>query len=57
MPRERKARSDADIATIEENIEEVYGLPEGSVVITNPDGSNARGDKHIGTLRDDYDND
>lgn len=44
----RKIRSDCTVATAEEK----YGLPSGS--IRNPNGRDARGDKKIGTLREDY---
>ena len=54
MSRERGARNDATIESIQEDIESVYKLPEGSVQINNPDGSNARDDKSIESLRDDY---
>ena len=47
----RNARNDASVGSIERRIEKDYGLPEGSVSIRNPDGSNARSDKSIGKLR------
>lgn len=49
--RQRNARSDASIGSIEKNIEKTYGLPSGSVQINNPDGSNARSDQKIRTLK------
>ena len=52
--RQRNARSDANVQSIEQNIERTYGLPSGSVQINNPDGSDARGDQKIKRLRDKY---
>lgn len=52
--RYRDAREDASVGSIESSIEKTYGLPEGSVVIQNPNGRDARSDKHIGTLRENY---
>jgi hypothetical protein len=52
--RQRSARSDAKVESIEQNIEQTYGLPSGSVRINNPDGSDARGDQKIKRLRDKY---
>jgi len=52
--RQRDARSDAKVKSIEVNIEQTFGLPAGSVQINNPDGSDARGDQAIGRLRDKY---
>ena len=51
----RKTRKDARVDTIERKIEKEKGLPEGSVKIFNPDGKDARGDKRVGRLREDYD--
>ncbi len=45
----RKIRSDIRIG----NLEKKLGLGEGS--IKNPNGSNARSDKKLSTLRKDYD--
>ncbi|XLY88181.1 hypothetical protein ACK8QS_21935 [Ectopseudomonas mendocina] len=53
--RQRDARKDATVGSIEKHIEKAYGLPEGSIQITNVDGSNARSDQKIGTLRKRYD--
>ena len=44
----RKTRSDCTVGTFEKT----RGLPAGSV--RNPDGRDARSDKKIGTLREDY---
>jgi ribosomal protein L23 len=52
--RQRDARKDASVGSIEKHIEDTYGLPPGSVQITNTDGSNARSDQKIGTLRRRY---
>lgn len=45
----RKIRSDAKVGTAEKT----RGLPPGSLV--NPDGSDARSDQRIGTLRKKFD--
>ncbi len=45
----RKIRSDIRIGTLEKKL----GLGEGS--IKNPNGSNARSDKKLSTLRKEYD--
>ncbi|WP_149137306.1 hypothetical protein [Cupriavidus campinensis] len=47
----RIARSDASIRSIRQKIEEVFGLPEGSVALCGPDGKALRSDAKIGTLR------
>jgi len=47
----RAARADASIGSIREKIEEVFGLPEGSVALCGPDGNALRADAKIGTLR------
>lgn len=44
----RKTRSDCRVGTFEKT----RGLPAGS--LRNPDGRDARSDKKIGTLRNDY---
>lgn len=49
--RYRAARSDARVASIRQNIEQVFGLPEGSVALCGPDGRAVRGDAFINTLR------
>jgi hypothetical protein len=49
--RYRAARSDATIARIRQTIEEVFGLPAGSVALCGPDGRALRGDAFIKTLR------
>ena len=49
--RYRAARSDAKVARIRQKIEEVFGLPEGSVALCGPDGRALRGDALIKTLR------
>lgn len=45
------ARSDASVATIRGKIEELFGLPAGSVALCGPDGRALRGDALIRTLR------
>jgi hypothetical protein len=45
------ARADASVATIRGKIEEVFGLPAGSVALCGPDGRALRGDALIRTLR------
>jgi hypothetical protein len=45
------ARSDASVATIRGKIEELFGLPVGSVALCGPDGRALRGDALIRTLR------
>jgi hypothetical protein len=45
------ARSDASVATIRGTIEELFGLPAGSVALCGPDGRALRGDALIRTLR------
>lgn len=47
----RVARADASIGTIRRKIEEVFGLPEGSVALCGPDKKGLRGDATIATLR------
>ena len=47
----RVARADASIGTIRKKIEEVFGLPEGSVALCGPDKKGLRGDATIATLR------
>jgi hypothetical protein len=49
--RYRAARSDAKVSTIRARIEEVFGLPEGSVALCGPDGRALRGNALIRTLR------
>jgi hypothetical protein len=49
--RYRAARSDARVASIRQTIEQVFGLPEGSVALCGPDGRALRGDAFIRTLR------
>ena len=49
--RRRSARSDASIGSIIRSIENVYGLPEGSVQLCGPNKRTLRRDAKIGTLR------
>lgn len=53
--RYRNARSDAEVGSIEKRMEKDYGLPRGSIQINRPGGQNARSDKQVGRLRDEYD--
>ena len=46
-----KRRSDARVRTIEERIKKKLDIP---VRIVNPDGSDARSDKRLGTLRKEF---
>jgi hypothetical protein len=52
--RYRVARSDAPIGTITAKIEEVFGLPQGSVVLVKRDGCKKRSDASIQSLRDEW---
>lgn len=45
-------RADAKVGTVETRKELVAVLPKGSFVIVKPDGSDARSDMEIGTLRE-----
>ncbi|CAK9888624.1 MULTISPECIES: hypothetical protein [Pseudomonas] len=49
--RYRAARSDAKVSSIRLRIEEVFGLPAGSVALCGPDGRPLRGNAFIKTLR------
>ncbi|SEJ66576.1 hypothetical protein SAMN05216201_113113 [Pseudomonas linyingensis] len=49
--RYRAARSDAKVSSIRAAIEEVFGLPAGSVALCGPDRRALRGDARIRTLR------
>lgn len=53
--RYRTARSDARVASIRQTVEQVFGLPEGSVALCGPDGRALRGDAFIKTLRRKWD--
>ncbi len=53
--RYRKLKADGTVGTAEQTIEEMLGLPPGSVRIMNPSGRDARSDKQIGTLRKHWD--
>lgn len=50
----RIARSDASVESITAKIEEVFGLPEGSVVLEKPDGRKERSDATIQSLREEW---
>lgn len=45
------ARADAKVSTIRAEIEKVFGLPEGSVVLCGPDKRGLKGNARIRTLR------
>lgn len=47
----RKARSDTTVGVIREKIEELFGLPEGSVALCDPKAKPMRSDTRIETLR------
>jgi hypothetical protein len=47
----RAARADASVGNIRKKIEEIFGLPEGSVKLCGPDGRALRSDATIATLR------
>jgi hypothetical protein len=47
----RAARADARVGKIRKTIEEVFGLPEGSVALCGPDGKALRSNATIATLR------
>lgn len=49
--RYRAARNDATVSRIRQTVEEVFGLPAGSVALCGPDGRHMRGDAFIKTLR------
>lgn len=49
------ARSDSSIGTLIQRINEVFGLPEGSVKIFKPDGARLRADSTVGRLRELWD--
>lgn len=49
--RYRAARADAKVGTIRRTIEEIFGLPEGSVALCGPNKQALRADATIATLR------
>lgn len=53
--RYREARSDAAVKSIEDRIAKDYGLPKGSIQITNPGGRNTRSDASIKSVRKNWD--
>lgn len=52
--RKNVIRVDASVGSAVREIERVFGLPDGSVRLVNPDGRTARADKAIGSLLRDY---
>ena len=53
--RYRAARSDTKVGVIRSKIEEVFGLPKGSVALCDPSGAHLRSDARISTLRKRWD--
>jgi len=53
--RYRKLKSNGTVGSAEQTIEDMLGLPAGSVRIMNPSGRDARSDKLIGSLRKHWD--
>ncbi|HUD42700.1 MAG TPA: hypothetical protein VMR06_11990 [Dokdonella sp.] len=49
--RQRKAKADGSIGTLQKTIEKNYGLPTGSIKIVYPSGRKARIDADVGALR------
>ena len=49
--RQRKAKSDGSVGTLQKTIEKNYGLPAGSIKIVYPSGRKARIDADVGALR------
>lgn len=49
--RQRKAKSDGSIGTLQKTIEKQMGLPAGSIKIVYPSGRKARVDADVGALR------
>jgi hypothetical protein len=49
--RQRKAKSDGYVGTLQKTIEKNYGLPSGSIKIVYPSGRKARIDTDVGALR------
>ena len=47
----RAARSDTTVGVIRAKMEEIFGLPEGSIALCDPEGNHMRSDARIGTLR------
>ena len=50
----RDLRDNGTVGAAERRIERDYGLPKGSVCLLNPDSSDARSNKKIGSLRRDW---
>lgn len=49
--RQRKAKADGSVGSLQKTIEQNYGLPTGSIKIVYPSGRKARIDADIGALR------
>jgi hypothetical protein len=52
--RKNVLRVDSTIRSAEKEIEKVFGLPDGSMKLVNPDGRKARSDKRVGALLKDW---
>lgn len=52
--RYRVARNDASVSSITSAVEDIFGLPEGSVKLVRPDGTKKRADATIRSLRDEW---
>jgi hypothetical protein len=52
--RQRDARKDATVGSIEKHIADTYGLPPKAIRIVRANGDDARSDKTIRTLRQEY---
>jgi hypothetical protein len=53
--RMRRFKETITVAKAERTIEKNFGLPKGSIMLINPDKTDARGDKFIGSLRKAHD--
>lgn len=53
--RYRRANSNAKLASIQETIEEMMGLPSGCIRFVRPDGAKVRSDATVRTLRAHWD--
>ena len=49
--RQRKAKADGSVGTLQKTIEKNYGLPAGSIKVVYPSGRKARIDADVGALR------
>lgn len=51
----RRARGDASIGAVTRTMEDLFGLPEGCLMVRRPDGRKMRIDGKVRTLRAAYD--